>query len=88
MAPPATTLVAKLPTTVFSTPARDKTRGKKEADYTTTVEKLSDDDGNTSISANGGAGAGKGPNSSYKDGEPMQVINVPVKVLFIKRGFF
>jgi 26S proteasome regulatory subunit N2 len=73
MAPPTTTSAAKLPTAVLSTSARAKTRGKKETDHKSTVEKVSGDDGNTSVPANGGAGSGKGPNTSDKDGEPMQV---------------
>eukprot|EP00252_Welwitschia_mirabilis_P004380 TRINITY_DN1472_c0_g1_i3.p1 TRINITY_DN1472_c0_g1~~TRINITY_DN1472_c0_g1_i3.p1 ORF type:complete len:1033 (-),score=243.32 TRINITY_DN1472_c0_g1_i3:148-3138(-) len=62
IAPPSTTLAAKLPMAVLSTSARAKSRGKKE-DPKNTVDKTAPDDG----------GAQKVPISSDKDGEAMQV---------------
>ncbi|KAH9288256.1 hypothetical protein KI387_032373 [Taxus chinensis] len=74
-APSTTTSAAKLPTAVLSTSVRAKSRAKKEADIKLAGEKASMADVNTNVSANGSAGATKGPSSSDKDGEPMQVDN-------------
>uniref|UniRef100_A0A0C9RKZ0 26S proteasome non-ATPase regulatory subunit 1 homolog n=1 Tax=Wollemia nobilis TaxID=56998 RepID=A0A0C9RKZ0_9CONI len=64
--PPTTTSATKLPTAVLSTSARAKTRAKKESDNKNAAEKTSADDG-------------KGPSSSDKDSEQMQVDNTSEK---------
>uniref|UniRef100_A0A0D6QV36 26S proteasome non-ATPase regulatory subunit 1 homolog n=1 Tax=Araucaria cunninghamii TaxID=56994 RepID=A0A0D6QV36_ARACU len=64
--PPTTTSAAKLPTAVLSTSARAKTRAKKESDIKNAAEKTSADDD-------------KGPSSSDKDSEQMQVDNTSEK---------
>lgn len=59
--PPTTNSAVKLPTAVLSTSAKAKARAKKEADQKTVM-----DEGNAPANV-------KGPNSSDKDGEAMQV---------------
>ncbi|XP_077250441.1 26S proteasome non-ATPase regulatory subunit 1 homolog A-like [Tasmannia lanceolata] len=67
--PPTTTSTVKLPTAVLSTSAKAKARAKKEMDQKASTEKLSNED------ALIGSSSGKGPKSTDKDGESMQVDN-------------
>ncbi|XP_077229814.1 26S proteasome non-ATPase regulatory subunit 1 homolog A-like [Tasmannia lanceolata] len=65
--PPATTSTVKLPTAILSTSAKAKSRAKKEADQKASTEKLSNE------GASIGSSSGKGPKSTDKEGESMQV---------------
>ncbi|XP_010913789.1 26S proteasome non-ATPase regulatory subunit 1 homolog A [Elaeis guineensis] len=65
--PPTSTSAVKLPTAILSTTAKAKSKAKKDAEHKASSEKSSSENASSTLSS------GKGPKSSEKDADPMQV---------------